>query len=180
MEGSLTLHAGMSDPNFKAEEAAPPKPPRPQPRNQVDQDEMYARQLAEHFQSQGGQQGQGGYGSERRSSPYARSNNQSQNKDDREYSFFDGELVGNTLKTLSTNTCRRPSRDPQEHRTRLPRDTEDSQQVDHQLQEEARRRAGRLRSVWEPRAARAWTVVAGTPELRPFAIGPDVRHSQVS
>lgn len=106
MEGLLTLHAGMSDPNFKVEEAAPPKPPRPQPRNQVDQDEMYARQLAEHFQSQGGQQGQGSYGSERRSSPYARSNNQSQNKDDREYSFFDGKLAGVTSTMLSTDITR--------------------------------------------------------------------------
>jgi len=107
MEGSLTLRAGMSDPNFKAEEAAPPKPPRPQPRNQVDQDEMYARQLAEHFQSQGGQQGQGGYGSERRSSPYARSNNQNQNKDDREYSFFDGKLTEVTLTMPDTDNTRR-------------------------------------------------------------------------
>ena len=55
---------------------------------------MYARQLAEHYQSQGGQQGQGGYGSrtsERRPQPYARSNNQ--NKDEREYSFFDGTFI---------------------------------------------------------------------------------------
>ena len=109
MEGSLTLRAGMSDPNFKAEEAAPPKPPRPQPRNQVDQDEMYARQLAEHFQSQGGQQGQGGYGSERRSSPYARSNNQSQNKDDREYSFFDGKSFQQIMSRFGTNIHRRPA-----------------------------------------------------------------------
>ncbi|KAJ4395496.1 ubiquitin-binding protein cue5 [Didymella pomorum] len=92
VEPAFNALLSMSDPNFKAEEAAPPKPPRPQHRSQVDQDEMYARQLAEHFQSQGGQQGQGGEGSERRSSPYARSNNQSQNKDDREYSFFDDDL----------------------------------------------------------------------------------------
>lgn len=89
---------GMSDPNFKSEEAAPKKPPRPQPRSQLEQDEMYARQLAEHYQSQGGPQGQGGYGSERRSAPYARSNNQGQNsqghnKDDRDYNFFDGKLI---------------------------------------------------------------------------------------
>lgn len=93
----LTLQPGMSDPNFKSEETPPPQPPRPQPRTQLEQDEMYARQLAEHYQSQGGQQGQGGYGSRtqesgaRRSQPYARSNNQNNNnKDEREYSFFDG------------------------------------------------------------------------------------------
>jgi hypothetical protein len=103
---------GMSDPNFKSEEAAPPKPPRPQPRSQVEQDEMYARQLAEHYQSQGGQQGQGGYGSERRSAPYARSNNRNQSKDDREYSFFDGKLIKVIAALLGTDTCRRSARDP--------------------------------------------------------------------
>lgn len=100
----------MSDPNFKSEEAPPPQPPRPQPRSQLEQDEMYARQLAEHYQTQGGQQGQGGYGSrtqqtgERRSQPYARSNNQ--NKDDREYSFFDGALTGSSVATANTNISR--------------------------------------------------------------------------
>lgn len=92
VEPAFNALLSMSDPNFKTEEAAPPKPPRPQPRSQLEQDEMYARQLAEHYQSQGGQQSQGGYGS-RESRPYARSNNQnSQNKDDREYSFFDDDL----------------------------------------------------------------------------------------
>jgi hypothetical protein len=95
----------MSDPSFKAEEAPPPQPPRPQPRSQLEQDEMYARQLAEHYQSQGGHQGQGGYGSrtgERRSQPYARSNNQ--NKEEREYSFFEGtsSCVLVELRTLIT------------------------------------------------------------------------------
>ena len=110
--GLLTLYAGMSDPNFKTEEAAPPKPPRPQPRSQLEQDEMYARQLAEHYQSQGGQQSQGGYGS-RESRPYARSNNQnSQNKDDREYSFFDGMYISRPMEATTTNDRRRPPRDP--------------------------------------------------------------------
>ena len=76
VEPAFNALLSMSDPNFKTEEAAPPKPPRPQPRSQLEQDEMYARQLAEHYQSQGGQQNQGGYGSTRESRPYARSNNQ--------------------------------------------------------------------------------------------------------
>lgn len=82
----------MSDPNFKTEEAPPPQPPRPQPRSQLEQDEMYARQLAEHYQNQGSQQGQGGGHGARQPQPYARSNNHqnNQNKDEREYSFFDG------------------------------------------------------------------------------------------
>lgn len=106
-EGLLTLCTGMSDPSFKVEEAPPPQPPRPQPRSQLEQDEMYARQLAEHYQSQGGQQGQGGYGSgtgERRSQPYARSNNQ--NKDEREYSFFEGTSTCVLVESRTLTTGR--------------------------------------------------------------------------
>jgi hypothetical protein len=83
METSLT-RAGMSDPNFKAEEAPPPQPPRPQPRSQLEQDEIYARQLAEHYQSQGGQ-GPRQQGEQRRQQP-----SQRPNEPDREHSFFDG------------------------------------------------------------------------------------------
>jgi len=45
----------MSDPNYKAEETPPPQPPRPtrEPRNQLEADELYARQLAEHYQTAG-------------------------------------------------------------------------------------------------------------------------------
>jgi hypothetical protein len=82
----------MSDPTFKAEEAPPPQPPRPQPRSQLEQDEIYARQLAEHYQSQGGQPAQGGYsarapGEQRRQQP-----GQRPNESDREHSFFDDDL----------------------------------------------------------------------------------------
>lgn len=70
---------------------------------------MYARQLAEHYQSQGGQQGQAGYG-ERRSQPYARSNNQNnqnnQNKDEREYSFFDGKYTAPAVMIAEINIRR--------------------------------------------------------------------------
>ena len=43
---------GMSDPNFKAEEEGPPPPQPPrrtQPQSQMEADELYARQLNEHF-----------------------------------------------------------------------------------------------------------------------------------
>lgn len=73
----------MSDPNFKAEEAPPPQPPRPQ-RTQLEQDEIYARQLAEHYQSQGGPSGHG-QNQQRRQHP-----GQRPNEPDREHSFFDG------------------------------------------------------------------------------------------
>jgi hypothetical protein len=75
----------MSDPNFKAEEAPPPQPPRPQ-RTQLEQDEIYARQLAEHYQNQGG--GAGAQSQQRRQHP-----SQRPNEPDREHSFFDGMLT---------------------------------------------------------------------------------------
>lgn len=84
----------MSDPNFKAEEAQeapPPRPPRPaqQPRNQLEADELYARQLAEHYET-------AGYGSGTRGNPrhpqQQRETGLKPNElyDDREHSFFDG------------------------------------------------------------------------------------------
>lgn len=77
----------MSDPSFKAEEAPPPQPPRPtqgQPRTQLEQDELYARQLAAHYQE-----------SSRSGHPQQQQQQQQRRpgeaEDDREYSFFDGE-----------------------------------------------------------------------------------------
>ncbi|PVI03196.1 hypothetical protein DM02DRAFT_652816 [Periconia macrospinosa] len=53
VEPAFNALLSMSDPSFKAEEAPPPQPPRPtqQPRSQLEQDEIYARQLAEHYES---------------------------------------------------------------------------------------------------------------------------------
>lgn len=84
--------AGMSDPNFKAEEAPPPQPPRPQPRSQLEQDEIYARQLAEHYQSQGGQAAQGGYSARPQGDTRRQQPGQRPNEGDREHSFFDDDL----------------------------------------------------------------------------------------
>ncbi|KAH8724856.1 hypothetical protein GQ44DRAFT_727363 [Phaeosphaeriaceae sp. PMI808] len=82
------LRTGMSDPNFKTEEAPPPQPPRPQPRSQLEQDEIYARQLAEHYQTQGGQ----GHASERSRAQGDARGQQRPRESDREHSFFDDEL----------------------------------------------------------------------------------------
>ena len=61
---SLTHPLGMSDPEAQNEPAPPPQPPRPtQPpsatggRSQLEADELYARQLAEHYQHQAARQG---------------------------------------------------------------------------------------------------------------------------
>lgn len=80
----------MSDPSFKAEEVPPPQPPRPQPRSQLEQDELYARQLAEHYQAQAGH---GGHGQRRQGDGPRRQQRPSES--DREHSFFDGACALN-------------------------------------------------------------------------------------
>jgi len=84
----------MSDPDFRAEETPPPQPPRPrQPQSQLEADEQYARQLAQHYQS-----GTTGYGSRERGDPplpkRRKDTNLKPNElyDDREHSFFDDDL----------------------------------------------------------------------------------------
>ncbi|KAI9785726.1 MAG: ubiquitin-binding protein cue5 [Geoglossum umbratile] len=61
VEPAFNALLGMTDPDSQTEPAPPPKPPRPTrlpvdsglatstPRNQLEADEMYARQLAEHY-----------------------------------------------------------------------------------------------------------------------------------
>jgi len=105
VEPAFNALLAMTDPDFNPEEAAPPQPPRPaqrqqqsqqhprQPRNQLEADEMYARQLAEHFNSQGPDQGAGQqtrYNQRERQGP-----NQQRpryDEEDREHSFFDDDL----------------------------------------------------------------------------------------
>ncbi|OAL03740.1 hypothetical protein IQ06DRAFT_243843 [Phaeosphaeriaceae sp. SRC1lsM3a] len=81
VEPAFNALLSMSDPNFKAEEAPPPQPPRPQ-RTQLEQDEIYARQLAQHYQNQGGANQP-----RRQQQPGGRPN-----EPEREHSFFDDEL----------------------------------------------------------------------------------------
>ncbi|KUJ18101.1 uncharacterized protein LY89DRAFT_684028 [Mollisia scopiformis] len=64
VEPAFNALLGMSDPDAVREPTPPPQPPRPQaqrvgstPQSQLEADEQYARQLAEHYG--------GGYGSER-------------------------------------------------------------------------------------------------------------------
>lgn len=102
----------MSDPDFQAEEAPPPQPPRPtQPRSQLEADELYARQLAEHYDSTGGYEG---FGSRSRGDPpLPRRHKDSGLKpselyDDRDHSFFDGEcsLTGWKRNSSLQELCR--------------------------------------------------------------------------
>ena len=85
----------MTDPDAaknEPEETPPPQPPRPQERAQLSQleaDEAYARQLAEHYDNVGAY--------ESRTSNRSRTGRQQQqqrtsNEEDREYSFIEDDL----------------------------------------------------------------------------------------
>lgn len=115
VEPAFNALLSMSDPNFKAEEAPPPQPPRPQ-RSQLEQDEIYARQLAEHYQSQGAPASQGGQRS--RGQTDERRQQRPGDPNDREHSFFDG-TDNRESNSNKTDLDRRSSRDPQTVRTRI-------------------------------------------------------------
>jgi hypothetical protein len=86
VEPAFNALLSMSDPSFKAEETPPPQPPRrQQPRTQMEQDEMYARQLAEHYQSQ-----EGGFTAPAGGPRRQQTGPPRPNEPDREHSFFDG------------------------------------------------------------------------------------------
>jgi len=87
VEPAFNALLSMSDPSFLAEEVPPPQPPRPQPRSQLEQDEIYARQLAEHYQAQAihGSHGQRRQGGDPR-------RQQRPGEPEREHSFFDDDL----------------------------------------------------------------------------------------
>ncbi|EYE92516.1 putative CUE domain protein [Aspergillus ruber CBS 135680] len=77
---------GMTDPNAQAEDIPPPKPPRPSAsQRQVEADEIYARQLAEHYNRR---VPQSRWDEESR----YRQRRGSDASDERDYSFFDDDL----------------------------------------------------------------------------------------
>lgn len=89
---------GMSDPDAVREATPPPQPPRPQtqrvgstPQSQLEADEQYARQLAEHY---GGGGGYGARGSSRGGPPRQQTGlkpNQMYEEEE-EHSFIDDDL----------------------------------------------------------------------------------------
>lgn len=101
IEPAFNALLGMSDPDAQVEAPPPPQPPRraaaavpavapgtkAPSKSQLEADELYARQLAEHYQQQdmrraqreqGGRPQQGGYG---------------QREEERERNFIDGKLA---------------------------------------------------------------------------------------
>ena len=101
----------MTDPDSQTEPTPPPKPPRPTqspvgsglatstPRNQLEADEMYARQLAEHY---GGPRRTNRERGEpvlpRRKTETGLKPNELY--DDREHSFLDGRYIGLPTKVF--------------------------------------------------------------------------------
>lgn len=94
----------MSDPDFQ-EEQPPPRPPRPvQHERQISQDEMYARHLAEHYQTTNkGQQKPRQPRSQDQKPIAERTLRSGESSEDREYSFMNGKwrLLFAELNTLS-------------------------------------------------------------------------------
>jgi hypothetical protein len=110
VEPAFNALLGMSDPDFKVEDAQPPpQPPRPtqrQPLNQLEADEAYARQLAEQYSGQGST----GHRYNQRE-PGRRGPNQQRfsDDDDRERSFFDDDLpeIGRNIQEGFMETQKR-------------------------------------------------------------------------
>lgn len=90
VEPAFNALLSMSDPNA-AEEVPPPQPPRPTAQQrQLEQDEMYARQLAEHYGSSSRGYGQRPQGLPPTQGQGRRVAGPPQYPEDREPNFFDG------------------------------------------------------------------------------------------
>ncbi|KAI2670071.1 hypothetical protein DTO006G1_6293 [Penicillium roqueforti] len=93
VEPAFNALLGMTDPKAQEEMAPPPKPPRPSQQStaaqrQLEADEMYARQLSEHYNAAGRRAPPPGWESDPR---YQRPRG-SEESEEREYSFFDDDL----------------------------------------------------------------------------------------
>ena len=106
----------MSDPDAQQEPLPPPQPPRPiqNPRglvgrSQLEADELYARQLAEHYNNQANYQGprrdasRDYRGQDPRLSAQPRESGLKPNElyDDREHNFIDGSVSSNMTNCFS-------------------------------------------------------------------------------
>lgn len=163
---------GMTDPDSQKEPAAPPQPPRPAQvpigptstaQSQVEADEQYARQLAEHYSGSSPYGGQPRSHSGTRRDPAIprpqrdpaiprpqRNTGLKPNElyDDRDHSFLDGMKFQAPTMTLILTSNRRPPSNQRQHPQRLPRNAIQGQQLGHEPQKANRRR--RLRGIPNP------------------------------
>ncbi|KAJ5777189.1 Ubiquitin system component Cue [Penicillium odoratum] len=91
VERAFNALLGMTDPTAQEDMAPPPKPPRPTAtstgRSQLEADEQYARQLADHYNSGRRRQDPGWQNDPRYHQPRG-----SEDSEEKEYSFFDDDL----------------------------------------------------------------------------------------
>ncbi|KAJ5086338.1 hypothetical protein NUU61_007645 [Penicillium alfredii] len=94
VERAFNALLGMTDPTAQEDMVPPPKPPRPAQsatsttQRQLESDEMYARQLAEHYNASGRRGPPAGWEND----PRYRRPRGSEESDEREYNFFDDDL----------------------------------------------------------------------------------------
>ncbi|KAJ5131762.1 hypothetical protein N7448_005920 [Penicillium atrosanguineum] len=94
VERAFNALLGMTDPTAQEDMVPPPKPPRPsqQPtsttQKQMEADETYARQLAEHYNSSGRRAPAPGWEND----PRYRQPRGSEDSEEKDYSFFDDDL----------------------------------------------------------------------------------------
>ncbi|KAJ5714253.1 uncharacterized protein N7483_011434 [Penicillium malachiteum] len=94
VERAFNALLGMTDPTAQEDMVPPPKPPRPTQRQatsttqrQMESDEMYARQLAEHYNSR-----RGPFQEWQNDPRYNQSRGRQEEEEEKEYSFFDDDL----------------------------------------------------------------------------------------
>ena len=108
----------MTDPNAQTEDIPPAKPPRPSAtQRQLEADEVYARQLAEHYNRRA-------QSSRLDDEAQYRQRGGSDASEERDYSFFDGMLKCLALDLpshvlLMDTMCRRPTCHPRQHPQRI-------------------------------------------------------------
>lgn len=110
-----------------------------QPRNQLEADELYARQLAEQYNNAGRSRGRGGVQNTQTQQPRHRRNDSDEDYtgDDKEHSFLDGGSIPSLSCYLRSNANRRSPCDQGEHPARLPPDPDQGQPMGGGVQEEA-------------------------------------------
>ncbi|KAJ5212642.1 uncharacterized protein N7498_004288 [Penicillium cinerascens] len=94
VERAFNALLGMTDPTAQEDMVPPPKPPRPSQQatsttqRQLESDEMYARQLAEHYNASGRRAPAPGWEND----PRYRQPRGSEDSEEKDYNFFDDDL----------------------------------------------------------------------------------------
>ena len=149
VEPAFNALLGMSDPTFKPEEAMPPpQPPRPtahQPMNQLEADELYARQLAEQYNTTG----QGAQTRYNQREPGRRGPNQQRppyEDEDKDHSFFDDDLpeIGRNIQQGFLETQKKVNSWISNFKKKIDGDEDDEDDLYSASQSGSRQGTGRM------------------------------------